>query len=88
MSAPSLSDLRAIGDYDPDVVGRVKYGGHVRIVHIGGKFSAGLERYCNDVGSRNNVIFIPQTQMKKYFRIKDLTWKSIGDEMLVSYRGY
>ena len=72
MSVPSLSDLPVIGDYDSEVVGRVKYGGHVRIVRIGGKFSAGLERYCNDVGSRVNVIFIPKTQMKKDFCIKVL----------------
>jgi len=78
-----------IGDYDSEAVGRVKYGGHVRIVRIGGKFSAGLERYCNDVGSRINVIFIPKTQMKKDFRVKVLSWKSIGDERFVSYgRGY
>jgi hypothetical protein len=41
------------------------YGGHVRIVRIGGKFGAGLERYGNNVGSRNNVIFIAKTQMKR-----------------------
>jgi hypothetical protein len=66
------------------VVGTVKYGGHVRIVRIGGKFSAGLERYCDNVGSRNNVIFIPKPQMKKDFRTKALSWKSIRDEMFAS----
>jgi hypothetical protein len=63
------------------VVGTVKYGGHVRIVRIGGKFSAVLERYCDDVGSRNNVIFIPKAQMKNDFRIKVLTWKPIGENL-------
>jgi hypothetical protein len=48
---------------------------------------AGLARYCNDDGKRNNVTFAPKMDRKKTWGIKVLAGKVIerGDEIFVAY---
>ena len=76
------------GDFALEVTWKgVTYGGDARIVLIGGKLNAGLARYCNDAGARNNVTFTPKPERKKVFGIKVLPGKSLrrGEEIFVAY---
>jgi len=44
----------------------VKYGGDARVIqNSAGKLLAGLARYCNDAGPRNNVAFTLKPNNKK-----------------------
>lgn len=71
------SDLPVHGDYALEVMWEgVKFGRDAGIVRIGGKLNAGLARYRNDVGSRNNVIFIRKFNKKKICDIKILPGKT------------
>jgi hypothetical protein len=80
--------LPVSGDYALEVTWKgVTYGGDAGTVLIGGKLNAGLARYCNDAGARNNVTFTLKPETKKVFGIKVLPGKSLrpGEEIFVAY---
>jgi len=73
---PPLQELWLIGisvdgDYALEVFPNGKlFGGDASVIREGGKRVSGLARYCNDMGTKNNIMFAAKEEIKRTWGVR------------------